>query len=141
MQKIVFLFITGVLLSYSCSSDDDGDPTTYENLWVLVKMSGATPNSETTGDAMQWQEFYNFAQNRTFTKSRTREGKITKLSGKFRDSVIQGEPVLLLSYPEENEIIGSCSGTPEELLYVKSTNLMISNWQACDGPALFYEKM
>jgi hypothetical protein len=32
-------------------------------------MSGSIPNSETTGAAMEWQEFYLFNTNGTFTKS------------------------------------------------------------------------
>jgi hypothetical protein len=32
-------------------------------------MSGSIPNSETTAAAMEWQEFYLFNTNGTFTKS------------------------------------------------------------------------
>jgi hypothetical protein len=32
-------------------------------------MSGSIPNSETTGTTMEWQEFYLFNTNGTFTKS------------------------------------------------------------------------
>ncbi|MFL1897282.1 hypothetical protein ACJRPK_16380 [Aquimarina sp. 2-A2] len=140
MKKIVLLIIILNLVSYSCNSDDDTNPRVYEDLWVLVKMSGTQPNSETTGDAMEWQEFYDFSDDTTFIKSRTRNNTTIEIFGVYKDSVVQGEAVLFLSYPEDNEIIGSCSGTPEEQLYFTSATTMISNWQACDGPALFYEK-
>jgi arylsulfatase A-like enzyme len=50
------------------------DSTGYFGKWTLVSMSGSIPNSETTGATMEWQEFYLFNTNGTFTKSEKKFG-------------------------------------------------------------------
>ncbi|MFV8327073.1 hypothetical protein [Flavobacterium sp. ZS1P14] len=50
-----------VFLSFfnSCSKDAVATHSTgYYGKWTLVKMSGTLSNSETTGTAMEWHEFY-----------------------------------------------------------------------------------
>jgi arylsulfatase A-like enzyme len=56
------------------------DSTGYFGKWTLVSMSGSIPNSETTGAAMEWQEFYLFNTNGTFTKSE-KEIRLKPISG------------------------------------------------------------
>ncbi|MBE7640205.1 hypothetical protein GUB10_07645 [Salegentibacter sp. BLCTC] len=152
-MKAVYTLI--IVLSFlSCSTEEKNEP---QNLsldlvlkelpqeWKLIKMSGSFENSETTGDDMSWQETYSFFEDGTFTKTRVdQEGESFTASGSFRipDETQSSEKALVLTYNEANTIIGNCSSEPVEYLYYRNDeNLLLSNWWACDGPGLFYEKV
>lgn len=126
----------------SCNKDSDKSLyQDYQGSWVLVKMSGNTPDSETMGPEMAWQENYMFKSNGTFLKSRKKDGEVIDSKGTY--SVIKSEEgtVLELTHASESEIIGSCLGNQKEILFLESNEVLISTWNHCDGPGLVYEKL
>lgn len=139
MKKLSVIFIL-VLSLVSCARDKTAksntpDPNYYGN-WKLIKMEGSMPNSATTGSAMEWQESYVFDTNGTFTKTRD---TITA-KGNFVVITTATETSLALTYSSSSTIIGNCTGDLKESLTVNSDGLLESQWRACDGPGLVYQK-
>ncbi|MFV5696406.1 hypothetical protein ACM55G_13330 [Flavobacterium sp. LB3P122] len=106
----------------------------------MKQMSGSMANSETTGAAMEWHEFYMFNTNGTFTKSRDRGAIKTTISGTFIATTHSDGIYLKLTYPNDSEIIGNCYGNLKEVLYVAENNTLSNTWKSCDGPGLEYKK-
>ncbi len=126
----------------SCNKDSDKSLyEDYQGSWVLVKMSGNTPNSETMDPAMAWQETYLFKSNGTFLKSRKKDGEIIDSKGTFTVLKSEEGTMLELTHSLESEIIGSCLGNLKEVLFLESKEVLISTWNQCDGPGLVYEKL
>ena len=141
MKHLAFIFGLLFILT-SCNKESEKSiPQDYQGRWVLVKMSGNTPNSETTGPEMMWQEFYEFNSNGTFSKSREQNSTITESSGTF--TVVKSEEgtLLELNHTSNSDIIGSCLGNQKEVLILESSSVMTSSWNQCDGPGLAYEKL
>lgn len=125
----------------SCSKDTVAmDSTDYYGKWTLVAMSGSIPNSEVTGAAMEWQEFYLFNTNETFTRSRERNGIKTIISGTYTTTTQSDGIYFELIYPNDSELIGSCYGNQKEVLYLTPNNSLSNTWKSCDGPGLEYKK-
>ena len=141
MKKLIILVAFLTIFS-SCSKDDavTMDSTGYYGKWTLVAMTGSFQNSETTGAAMEWQEFYLFNTNGTFTKSRERNGVKTTISGTYTTTNNPDGIYFELTYPNDSEIIGSCYGNQKEELYITENNTLSSTWKNCDGPGLEYKK-
>jgi hypothetical protein len=127
----------------SCTKNTEENTTTadYHGKWTLVKMSGSMFNSVTTGTAMDWQEFYLFNNDGTFTKSRTRNTVKTTVSGTYTAKNNSEGLYLELTYPKDSELIGSCYGNLKEELYFPDSETLSSTWRNCDGPGLDYEKV
>jgi hypothetical protein len=140
MKNIAHIFI--LLFTFSSCSNDTTvvSSSEYSGKWTLVKMSGNTANSETTGSAMQWQEFYLFDNDGTFAKTREKDTTKTTASGTYTVKNLSGGEYLELSYPQDSDITGSCYGNQKEELYLTENNLLSSSWEYCDGPGLEYEK-
>jgi hypothetical protein len=140
-MKNLIVLIAFLTIFNSCSKDNVAmDNTGYYGKWTLVAMSGSIPNSEVTGAAMEWQEFYLFNTNGTFTKSRERNGVKTTLSGTYTTTTQSDGIFFELIYPNDSEIIGSCYGNQKEVLYLIDNNSLSSTWSYCDGPGLKYKK-
>jgi hypothetical protein len=140
MKKLIIL-IAFLTIFNSCSKDNvAADNTGYYGKWTLIKMSGSMVDSETTGSAMEWQEFYLFNTNGTFTKSRERNGVKTTISGTYTTTNNPDGIYFELTYPNDSEIIGSCYGNLKEELYVTENNTLLNTWKNCDGPGLEYKK-
>lgn len=141
MKYIAFLFIVGATL-FSCSKNsDETTEFNYQGTWTLTKMSGGLIFYETTGDDMDWQEFYVLNDDETFLKSRTQDGVTIEASGTY--SVLETPSdgaYIVLSYPETNTIIASCTYSTKEELYI-DTNKLLGTWNYCDGPGLEYERL
>lgn len=142
-QFLYALIFASSLLSCSADGEPEIDKTKLgEDVqhWRLVKMSGNVKNSETTGAKMEWQEYYLLNPDKTFMKSRSRNGVTTEATGIYSSVTIADEVFLEFLYTTENELIGSCvSSSLTESLVVKD-NQLVSTWWACDGPGLFYER-
>jgi hypothetical protein len=136
---IIFIFLT---VLNSCSKDDGvtTDSTGYYGKWTLVAMSGSILNSETTGAAMEWQEFYFFNTNGTFIKSRESNSVKTSISGTYTTTIQSDGTSFELTYPNDSEIIGSCFGNKKEILLLTANNSLSNTWNFCDGPSLKYRK-
>lgn len=143
MKKLSLIVFATIGILCSCTDNDttkskEGSEYVGKK-WKLVKMTGNTPNSETTGEDMNWQEYYTFYEDSTFIKSRTYEGKTTEASGTYSFVTEGDENFIKLVYPEDHELIGNCFNTPEELLWIFPDKLK-GIWEMCDGPGLIYER-
>ena len=136
---LFFLILIGFLSA--CTKDNDPTPETEGEQWQLVKMWGQIPNSETTGEDMEWQESYFLLDNGEFLKSRTQNGVEKEARGKASFEELSDGMYLVLEYEENNDLIGNCFGDLREELFLESEDKLISTWQACDGPGLEYEKV
>lgn len=138
------LFASAILLfSFSSCSDEldccvlEGNP----QKWELVEMTGSFSPSITTGNEMDWQEYYILNTNTgKFTKSRTREGVETSASGTFVFNSTEEEHSIKLTYPSDNELIANCTGDLTEVLIIESENTLKGTWAPCDGPGLKYQR-
>ncbi|MFV5684599.1 hypothetical protein ACM55I_04055 [Flavobacterium sp. GB2R13] len=140
-MKHFVILVTFLSIFNSCSKDSVAtDSMGYHGKWTLVKMSGSIPNSETMGTAMEWQEFYLFNTNGTFTKSRERNGIKITISGTYAATSHSDGMYLELIYPNDSELIGSCYGNQKEILYFTDNNNLSNTWKNCDGPGLEYKK-
>lgn len=143
-MKQFLVAIALVFFFSSCSKEDEKSTDTTESYigkWTLIKMSGSLVNSETTGAAMPYQEFYVFNDNGTFTKFRNRNADQTTASGTYIVTNNNDRMILELTYPASSEIIGSCYGNQKEVLYFSNKDTLSSTWQHCDGPGLDYQKI
>lgn len=121
--------------------EDLEDPETVNEQWKLVKMTGSMPNSEVSGEDMPYQENYQFNEDGSFSKTReTEEGKITA-EGTYE--LVENEDGLTyqLDYPNDSEIIVSCSGNSEYLYFAEDGTTLLSGAWACDHAGHFYEKI
>jgi len=140
----LFLFLSLFIL-VSCAEDDDfGLASTQfvfsDQKWELVQMSGSFQNSETTGEEMDWQEYYIFSPEGTFIKSRTVAEEVTEATGTFEVVEYDNDlnHYLELTYQAGNELVGNCTGDDKELLIYRNSTMISSLWMACDGPGLDY---
>lgn len=140
-MKIITLVFGLLCILSSCNKDSEKSIyQEYQGQWVLVKMSGNTPNSETIDQEMAWQESYTFNSNGTFSKSRDQNGTIRESSGSFSVVTSEERIRLELTHASKTDIIGSCLGDQKEILMLESSSVMTSTWNQCDGPGLEYKK-
>ena len=137
MKVIAFYWFTALLL-VSCVDDVDNVAEIFPQQWDLVRMTGQSDHFTRTGRHLEWQEFYLLNPDGSFLKSRLQDGVKTSVTGTFAFQESEGETLLVLSFDEANDIIGSCSLLPEETLIMANNSLLIVTWQACDGPLLEY---
>ena len=149
---IVGLVILGIGIVTACSNSEEpglerareqqSDDVQAAQKWQLVEMSGSIANvPPSTGSDMNWQEYYLLYPDSTFTKVRERDGDVREAGGTYAFVTLSDGEYLELSYPSPNDLIGSCTTEPKELLFFQSENKLTGTWQACDGPGLVYEKV
>jgi hypothetical protein len=142
MKHLTIIIVAFLTVFSSCTKDNEETTTVdYSEKWTLVKMSGSKLNSETSGTAMEWQEYYLLNNDGTFTKSRVRNAVKTTVSGTYTTIHYQDAKHLELTYLNDNDIIGNCTGDLKEDLYFVASNTLSSTWSACDGPGLEYQKV
>lgn len=148
MKSICYFLLSATLL-WACNAESDLSPlleqeeilTATGEKWQLVKMSGQIANSETTGEDMEWQEFYLIQEDGSFVKSRTRDGVTTEAGGEATYEERSDGNYLVLNYTDDSPLIGNCTGLQQETLYFESEDILIGTWQACDGPGLEYSRL
>ncbi|RIJ36825.1 hypothetical protein [Pontibacter oryzae] len=145
MKKLVVLPLL-VLVLFSCDKEKLSAEAelTFKELsepqkWELVKMSGQIADSETTGKAMPWQEYYTFNPDGSFTKVRAVEGSLISATGTYKYHITHSEKYIELIYPAYNDLIGSCTSAELKETLIVNENGLQSNWWACDGPGLWYK--
>jgi len=145
-MKNIFFFAVVLITLFSCSNSDDLETGGIDLLyapqkWQLVRMSGSLENSETTGENMDWQEYYVFNPEGVFLKKREWQGAVSEATGTFALVEFDNDEAdyLELTYTTGEDLIGSCSGDRKEILLFRSTNELSNTWQACDGPGLDYK--
>lgn len=141
MKKIIAIVIFCISL-HSCIKEQEvnGSKENFNGKWTLSRMSSSRPNTETTGEAMVWQESYTFSKDSTFTKTRVENAKSTTVSGTFSFKKETDGEYLILTHAKKTELIGSCMGNLQEILYFSDKNTLSSTWKNCDGPGLEYNK-
>ena len=143
MKNSLILLLLSMMF-FSCSvedyREDDINLQYTVQKWELVRMTGSFVNSETTGDDMEWQEYYIFSPDGTFLKSRTIDGLTVEAWGAFEVVEYDNDDLdyLELVYTSGQELIGSCNGDRTEILVYRSEKTISNTWQACDGPGLDY---
>lgn len=149
-MKRLFLAATIVAGLLSCSPDVRTDSEELETSlqqqfpqrWKLKQMSGnITGLPPATGSKMDWQEDYLLNSDKTFVKSRQRNGVVSEQSGSYTFFTTTDGTYLELVYNKSNNLIGNCTAEPKEILFFTSTNELTSTWAACDGPGLLYERL
>jgi hypothetical protein len=138
MKKVLFILLAAWIF-ISCTKEFDLDKFPQE--WQLTTMYGQIPNSTTYGSDMEWQESYQLNSDRTFTKTRVRDGVLTEASGTFEFKDLTDGKFLELTYTSNSPIIGSCTVELKETFWVKSDKKMSGTWSNCDGPGLEYERI
>ena len=145
-MKFPYLLLVMILLFTSCSKDEQAIDTQdfslkeFPQKWKLVKMTGNFQGSETTGQNMSWQENYIFNADGSFLKTRNENGESTSAGGYY--SFHEQEQAFILNYNKSNPLIGNCTSESKEYLYFDENKAyLLSNWWACDGPGLFYERI
>ncbi len=146
MKKQVLLFAFTLAVLCSCSSDDDPikkfSPDRYPQKWVLVQMTGSTQDPPLTGDDMPWQEQYVFNGDKTFVKSRDRDGVQTEVTGSYDSTTFSDTEGLALMFDSDEGLIGSCtSQNLQETLFFSTDGELFNTWNWCDGPGLKYERV
>jgi hypothetical protein len=151
MQNFVWAIAMIFLLS-SCSEDEptltsctekvDIASLQFPQTWKLVKMTGSMINTETTGANMDWQETILLNADGTFTKTRDRNNETVEASGTYSFALTADLKIaeLTLTYPSENNLIGSCYGLLIEKYLLFTQCKLTGTWSHCDGPGLEYEK-
>tara|TARA_R110000868_G_scaffold325809_2_gene586674 strand:+ start:5997 stop:6416 length:420 start_codon:yes stop_codon:yes gene_type:complete len=135
----IMIFILGMFfICSSCTTSDEIFNETSQK-WQLVRMTGSFVNSETTGEAMDWQEYFIFKTDGTFIKSRIFEGTEKEAFGTYQKIESEDYSYLELQYISGNELKASCSQT--ESLIIRGANILTGNWSICDGPRLEYKQM
>lgn len=139
MKKFIVIALAFVL--FSCVEDDPEPTNDISGKWKLISMSGNTPNSETTGQDMDWQENYELKPDETFVKTRVRDGQTTTATGNYSRLNLSDGEYIQLTFNEESDIIGTCIGELKEELFLNTKSSFSSTWLACDGPGLNYQKI
>ena len=146
MKKILFFLLTTFLFSCSTSNDrvrvSDLAVEDFPQKWSLYKTTGGRENSETLEEDLEYNEYYLFELDGSFSKHRI-DGEQEKLAEGSFEIVESDTPMaLLLTYTTDSELIGNCTGNNEEYLYLdESGKTLLSSWWSCDGPGLFYEQV
>ena len=146
MKYLFYFVLASFFVMCSCSKDNDTleskDLTLniYSQTWKLIKMTGSLVGYQSVGQDMAWQEIYVFKADGTFLKTRITEGESESAFGSYTfDNDNQN---FLLDYDNPNNTIGNCGSDSQEYLYFhQDGKILLSNWWACDGPGLFYERI
>ena len=141
-RNILLILTTALVLS--CSDDEsktaDLKTPVEEPLRLeLIGMSGQMRNSETTGEEMQWQEYFLLKKQMNFEKVHLEDGAEVKSTGTFEIEMINGDKYLKFTHDTKNKAYGNCTGDKVELLRYTNSNELKGSWSACDGPGLFYK--
>ncbi len=141
MRKLIILLVFGLA---SCSNELSLIEMTKEldassqQKWVLVKMTGGFGIGSTTGSAMQWQEYYIFNNDGTFSRYRQQDNATKSANGTFTTVTESDQQFLELTYSSGDELKTSCY--PKERLHSVSAYRLQGTWGHCDGPTLEYAR-
>ncbi|HKJ78143.1 MAG TPA: hypothetical protein VKA10_01355 [Prolixibacteraceae bacterium] len=145
MKIRYFIVLAGMLFMLACSDKNLQVEPLFTNdfpqTWKLMKMTGGMQPTVFAGEEMEWQEKYIFNADSTFTKIRYTDGDTLSVSGSYIFTEENGDQAFLLSYREQNDLIGSCTPLEEYLYFDSDKDNLFSNWWACDGPGLFYKRV
>lgn len=137
MKPIISYLLIALLFS-SCIDDVENVEEQFPQQWNLVRMTGSDGSGDKTGPQLEWREFYLLKADGTFLKSRLEDGTKISATGTFTIEESEEATILVLTYEEPSDIIGSCSPELQESLLFLSNSILIGTWSSCDGPGLEY---
>lgn len=150
MKFKIIILVLGIIAN-SCSKSNDEPKVEpldlsvmeFPQRWELFQMSsGMVPNSEITGDEMEYQEYYIFNDDTTFSKTRIQDQEEITEKGSYSIVEMDNRQTFRIRFNQDNDLIGNCSMEPVEFLYLDDDNkTLLSNWWACDGPGLSYKQI
>jgi hypothetical protein len=148
MRKVIIVLFSALIIGLvSCNKEDNG-PTTINGPWELVKVESSFPPLVLERENITYTEKYQFNPDGSFSKVSTDVSTGTGIPfqalGKFNIIPNTSEDQLInlkLVFETGREIVGNCSSTNEERLFVNKVYQLVNNELApCDGPVLFYER-
>ena len=146
MKKIIPLLALLTII-FSCSAEKTDPSDNYDGKWKLMRVF-SNFSSDKNGNEPKYEEFYILKIDSSFTKTRILQGETLTESGTYRISekppAIGGGSKMVtveLTYDGNSAIIANCTTSFTEILYLKSNVILMSTWQACDGPTLEYRKV
>ncbi len=135
MRNFIILAVLMAGLA-SCSKEPLLKEQTASQKWVLIKMTSAWGLGSTMGPAMQWQEYFIFNSNGTFTKYRQQDNVTKSATGTYAIVTQSEQQFIELTYTGGDNLSATCF--PKEQLLKVSETLLQGTWGACDGPTLEY---
>lgn len=147
MRPYLILAFSIVFLC-SCNTDKNIQPGVvdlsadqFPQRWELVDMSTMIAGSGTSGEDMEYQEYYLFERDNSFVKTRKQDDITMKASGTFSKNIYEnGEQFYELVYDTDSDLIENCSIGRKEHLLIASKNFLTGTASACDYPAKRYER-
>lgn len=145
MKNLAVIIISILTILTSCKEDHQDQEnlaktfaqSTYPQKWILVSMTGNIANiPPAKGKDMDYQEFYIFNADSTFSKTRDRDGASQTVHGTYSIRNSAPSNYIVLHHETDNDLIGNCAATLDEQLVFSGANELNSTWQACDGPGL-----
>lgn len=135
------LILSLIIAMTACQSSNEVQklsppPATVEGTWKLERMIMGWTNKEVSAETLEYEEFYTFKGDSTFTKYRT-NGE--SASGRYSTGRSEEGFFVKTFYAEETGLRESCSAEGEYLL-LKDSGVLEGGSLPCDGPAFFYEK-
>lgn len=141
-MRSLFVLPFIITLAISCSSDNENDPGQCPEKWQLVKMTGNVATlPPATGSDMDWQEWYQFYSDQTFSKTRERDNTVIEATGTYALVTLPGGDFMELTFETGTDLVGNCYPDPKELLWIKSKDELAGTWATCDGPGLTYVRV
>ncbi|OMQ08979.1 hypothetical protein [[Flexibacter] sp. ATCC 35103] len=128
MKNIVLLFVIALTL-VSCSKNETEDDVVVSDYYGKWDQFAEAPYSN---DASSTQFSYRFNKDNTFTKTRNYDNKIATLSGTFEIKTNENTTVFVLTYPEQNFLISSCTGGLTESFTLDKSGHLNDNAGMCD---------
>ncbi|WP_124980423.1 hypothetical protein [Nonlabens xiamenensis] len=139
-----YLFILVLIFANSCGSqgaDTDTSSKAVPGIYTLNEIIGGRAGGELKGDKLPFEETYKFRSDGTFIRLRKDQGQSIELTGTYELKSYASEQHIELSYDQNSDIVGNCSGKEKwESFYINEQNALQNNWMACDGPGYVYTR-
>lgn len=147
----LFSFFAIALMMIACNEDDVPNTFTIDGDWEISKISVGWGQPDRAGAEIPFTDTYTFHSNGTFSRIIVDDELDKEASGVYvvapledRDSHLTHLFYVNLTYHTGAEFASNCySGGEEaqgETLMVTEDHLLVTTWQACDGPAYYYER-
>jgi hypothetical protein len=127
MKKIVLLFMF-VLALGSCSNNHSEDVAVFDYYGKWNQFVDPPYANDPSSRQFSCQ----FNKDKTFTKTRNYENKITTLSGTFEIKTNENATVFVLTYTEQSFLISSCTGGLVESLTLDKSGYLNDTAGMCD---------
>lgn len=135
----ILLTLSLIIVMAACQSNEvrklSPPQATVEGAWKLQRVILGWTNQEISPETLEYEEFYTFKDDSTFTRYRT-NGE--SASGAYSTGRNEEGFFVQTFYAEETGLRESCTAGAEYLL-LKDSGVLAGGSLPCDGPALFYK--